>query len=74
MEDLWTVMMLEDPAVVGHLEAHKSEFPPDAMVVKVPVRPGYKLMIIYVTRDPHLDQVIAAHGWETFPLQNLEGS
>lgn len=68
---LMTEMFFDDPNVAKYVQARLADFPPDASVVEIPVRPGYELLAIYLNRNEHVDRVIAARGWRTYPIRSL---
>jgi len=66
-------MFLEDAGLAESTGFVRSELPPETRLVKIPVRPGYKLLALYITPDASVDQAIDAHGWGVIPVASLAG-
>jgi hypothetical protein len=69
--DVLTAMFLGDRALARSTRIGKRDFPADAQVVFIPVRPGYKLVAVYLTRHPRVDAAIAAGKWRTVTVADL---
>jgi arabinofuranosyltransferase len=69
--DLFFLMFDRDAEFAGAFRFTPADLPADALVVEIPVRKGYALLGLYLTRSPRIDAVIAAHGWRTYPVRQL---
>jgi len=43
--------------------------PPDSRIVEIPITHGYRLVALYLVRDPRLDAVISEKSWFCQPIQ-----
>jgi arabinofuranosyltransferase len=69
--DLLLLMFDRDAEFAGAFRVTPADLPADALVVEIPVRKGYALLSLYLTRTPRIDTVIATHGWRTYPVHQL---
>ena len=74
LPDLLTVMLAGEPDIARAFPIAPGELPTDALVVELPVRPGYRLLALYLTRTPRVDGVIAAKRWRSHPVARLTGA
>lgn len=72
--DLLTVMLAGEPDLARAFPVRPGQLPPDTLVVEMPVRPGHRLLALYLTRSARIDAVIVARGWRTYPVANLPGA
>lgn len=74
LDDLLTAMLAGEPDIARAFRAGPGRLPAGTRVVEIPVRPGYRLLALYLTPSQQVDRVIAANGWRTYPVATLPGA
>jgi arabinofuranosyltransferase len=72
--DLLSAMLGGQADIARSFPVRPGQLPAGTQLVEIPVRPGYRLLALYLTPSAKVDAVIARNGWRTYPVADLPGA